>query len=246
MLQSRRGFLIGAGSVLTAAFVGDAKSFVLRNSRPLLASPTEIAQHLHWCHNDYDGTYHLSLGPWTMKPLPVPTWCEFFVSEGIAHQTETDAEKSGRITSLDRRTTPKPCPGATGRISSTPRTVRVPGRTTCSVGSTSGLTRNPLADHYSNSTRVMCIPATTAFGLMPRINSRFRLFWSRVDYMLTRRADWVTCDEGAAELEKSNTNTASALGGLCGPTGDGRNAPAPEPLPPVAAQNRPVIAAKRK
>lgn len=74
----------------------------------------------------------------------------------------------------------------------------------------------------------------------------YRLFWSRVDYMLTRRADWVRCDEAAAELEKSNTNTASALGGLCGPTSDGRNAPAPEPLPPVAAQNRPVIAAKRK
>lgn len=28
-----------------------------------------------------------------MEPPPAPTWREFFVSEGIAHQTEEDAEK---------------------------------------------------------------------------------------------------------------------------------------------------------
>jgi len=74
----------------------------------------------------------------------------------------------------------------------------------------------------------------------------YRLFWSRVDYMLGRRADWVTCEQAVAELEKSNTNTNAALGGLCGLTSDGRNAPAPEPLPPLASQGRPVVAAKRK
>jgi hypothetical protein len=64
----------------------------------------------------------------------------------------------------------------------------------------------------------------------------YRLFWNRVDYMLGRRADWVTCGEAAAELEKTNTNTAEALGGLCGPTSDGRDAPPPQPFPAIAVQ----------
>jgi hypothetical protein len=59
----------------------------------------------------------------------------------------------------------------------------------------------------------------------------YRLFWSRVEYMLNKRPDWVTCEQAAAELQSSNTNAIAALGGLCGPTSDGRNAPAPEPLP---------------
>jgi hypothetical protein len=93
MLQSRRGFLIGAGGLLTAAFVTDARSFIRRNSRPLLASPAQVAETLHSYHNDNDDTYHLSLGPWTGKPPAAPTWREFFASEGIAHQTEADAER---------------------------------------------------------------------------------------------------------------------------------------------------------
>ena len=69
----------------------------------------------------------------------------------------------------------------------------------------------------------------------------YRLFWSRVDYMLGKRPDWVTCDQ-AAELEKaSNTNAADALGGLCGPTSDGRNAPPPEPLPRMVATVEPQL-----
>lgn len=39
MLQSRRGFLIGAGSLLTTAFIKDARSFILDAAvgRPLPA-----------------------------------------------------------------------------------------------------------------------------------------------------------------------------------------------------------------
>jgi hypothetical protein len=62
----------------------------------------------------------------------------------------------------------------------------------------------------------------------------YRLFWARMDYVLGRRPDWKTCAEAAAELEATNTNTAAALGGLCGPTSDGRNAPPPEPMPAIA------------
>jgi hypothetical protein len=61
----------------------------------------------------------------------------------------------------------------------------------------------------------------------------YRLFWSRVEYVLNKRPDWVTCEQAGSELQSSNTNAVSALGGLCGPTSDGRNAPAPEQFPPL-------------
>lgn len=62
----------------------------------------------------------------------------------------------------------------------------------------------------------------------------YRLFWSRVEYLLGRRPDWTSCEQAEAELKATNTNTNAALGGLCGPTSDGRHAPAPEPLPRAA------------
>ena len=45
-MLSRRGFLIGAGSLLTTAFVKDARAFVTRTNRPLLAAPDEVARTL--------------------------------------------------------------------------------------------------------------------------------------------------------------------------------------------------------
>src|SRR5215472_16209259 len=54
MLLSRRGFLIGAGSLLTAAFVKDARSFIRTTGRPLLAPPKQALQTLYW-YGDYDG-----------------------------------------------------------------------------------------------------------------------------------------------------------------------------------------------
>ena len=90
MLQSRRGFLIGVAGLLTAAFVSDARSIIRRTGRPLLASPSQVAQTLHWYEVADDG-YRLTLGEWTTVPPPAPTWREFFVSEGIAHQTEDEA-----------------------------------------------------------------------------------------------------------------------------------------------------------
>jgi hypothetical protein len=68
----------------------------------------------------------------------------------------------------------------------------------------------------------------------------YRLFWNRVDFMLGRRPDWISCAEATAALEASNTNVM-ALGGLCGPTSDGRNSPPPDPFPPLA----PPVAEKR-
>src|SRR4029078_2877641 len=95
MLQSRRGFLIGAGSLLTAAFVSDARSFIRKTSQPLLASPAEVAQTMYWYELEgEDGyTYQLLLGEWTMDPPPAPTWRKFFIEHGIPHKTEKEIER---------------------------------------------------------------------------------------------------------------------------------------------------------
>jgi hypothetical protein len=74
----------------------------------------------------------------------------------------------------------------------------------------------------------------------------YRLFWSRVEYMLARRPDWVTCEQAGAELATTNTNATTALGGLCGPTSDGRNAPPPEPLPPLVAGRPPAVSSAKR
>jgi hypothetical protein len=91
MLQSRRGFLIGAGAVLTTAFVKDARSFIHRNSQPLLTSPPQVVETMYWCEIPDEG-YQLSLGPWRIAPPP-PTWRKFFISEGIPHRTESEIER---------------------------------------------------------------------------------------------------------------------------------------------------------
>lgn len=72
----------------------------------------------------------------------------------------------------------------------------------------------------------------------------YRLFWSRVDYILRKRPDWVTCGEAATELEKSKTNT-QALSGLCGSTSEGRDAPPPERLPALAVVQQPKPTKRR-
>lgn len=76
----------------------------------------------------------------------------------------------------------------------------------------------------------------------------YRLFWTRVDYMLGRNAHWQTCDEAAAILETDRTNVGAGIGGLCGPTSDGRDAPAPQPLGPLPppAQQPPRAAKPRR
>ena len=91
MLQSRRGFLIGAGSLLTTAFVKDARSFIRTNGRPLLAPPAQVVQTIYWYDRADDG-HLLTLGEWRMDPPPAPTWREFFVKEGIRHQTDDEIE----------------------------------------------------------------------------------------------------------------------------------------------------------
>ncbi|GLS37237.1 hypothetical protein GCM10010869_28300 [Mesorhizobium tianshanense] len=87
-MLTRRGFLIGAGGLLTAAFAKDAQSFISRTGQPLLASPAEVAETMYWYEGGEQG-YLLTIGPWAFCPPP-PAWREFFASEGIGHRTEPE------------------------------------------------------------------------------------------------------------------------------------------------------------
>jgi hypothetical protein len=49
---SRRGFLIRAARLLTAAFVKDARAFVRKPGTPLLAQPSRTAHTLYWRGRD--------------------------------------------------------------------------------------------------------------------------------------------------------------------------------------------------
>lgn len=67
----------------------------------------------------------------------------------------------------------------------------------------------------------------------------YRLFWDRVDYVLGRRPDWVSCEQATAQLQ--GEVPAVALGGLCGATSGGRAGPPPpqmEPMAPAVAVGR--------
>lgn len=71
----------------------------------------------------------------------------------------------------------------------------------------------------------------------------YRLFWDRVDYVLGKREDWTTCEQAAAALQGTQTNATAALGGLCGPTSDGRNSPPP---PQMEIPRTPAIAGRAR
>jgi len=58
----------------------------------------------------------------------------------------------------------------------------------------------------------------------------FRLFYARIDYLLGRRADWITCSEATRKLELSPE--APGLKALCTLTHQGADAPPPARLPP--------------
>jgi hypothetical protein len=57
-----------------------------------------------------------------------------------------------------------------------------------------------------------------------------RLFYARVDYLLGKRSDWITCNEAVAKL--SLPSEAPGLQSLCSITHQGADSPPPARLPP--------------
>jgi hypothetical protein len=78
MLQSRRGFLIGAGSLLTTAFVSEASAFVRTTGKPLLLASPEPNYWLFW--DDFYRGFQLGPASGYKRPYkmpPQPSWREF-------------------------------------------------------------------------------------------------------------------------------------------------------------------------
>lgn len=87
----------------------------------------------------------------------------------------------------------------------------------------------------------------TSVGERPMASvALYRLFWNRVDYMLGRRSDWVTCDQAKAEVAAQGKSGVDALSGLCGLTSGGRDAAAPEPLAAILRPAAPPSALRAK
>jgi hypothetical protein len=76
-MLSRRGFLIGAGAMLTTAFVKDAREFVHTTGKPLLVRQSEVRHTLYWYLPKDSNAPLLCLEGSPFIVPPPPTWGEF-------------------------------------------------------------------------------------------------------------------------------------------------------------------------
>ena len=137
MLQSRRGFLIGAGEPADDSVRQGCPLLHSPNGQPLLAPPTQVVQTLYW-YEIADEGYQLTLGPWSFAPPP-PRWSEFFVSEGIPHRTDEEIEKICSVHCIEPGISTILSKDAIGRNGLRSQVVRSPGRITCCKKLTSAL-----------------------------------------------------------------------------------------------------------
>jgi len=95
---SRRSFLLGLGSLVTASFAARAKAHALAEGTPLLLDPGPAAEqtlHLFATPDDIDGEpinkWLVSLGrPWQQDLPPTPTWREHLRQLGYHFATPED------------------------------------------------------------------------------------------------------------------------------------------------------------
>jgi hypothetical protein len=95
----RRHFLIGAGALLTASFVKQAKAFSRRSGEPLVLSPArkpEETLYVYRQESDYGGEWRVSLGPDQPFAPPPPTWREHLRSLGHRLETPDEIERACR------------------------------------------------------------------------------------------------------------------------------------------------------
>ena len=98
-MLDRRRFLIGAGGLLTASFVNQAKAFTRKSGKPLVLSPARKPEETLYVYrqeqwSDYGGEWRVSLGPDQPFAPPVPTWREHLRSLGHPLETEDDIERA--------------------------------------------------------------------------------------------------------------------------------------------------------
>jgi hypothetical protein len=93
---SRRSFLLGLGSLVTASFAARAQAHALAEGVPLLLDPgpAEKTFHLFAALNpgedELANKWRISLGPWQQDPPPAPTWREHLRRQGYRFETPED------------------------------------------------------------------------------------------------------------------------------------------------------------
>lgn len=92
----RRSFLIGAGGLITAAFVREAKTFAADTGKPLLLAPPrpKVELYYEWVEAEPGGDLRalLHLGPPNTTPPPPPLWIEHLRESGEVLDTPADIE----------------------------------------------------------------------------------------------------------------------------------------------------------
>src|SRR6516162_5428415 len=100
-MLDRRRFLIGAGGLLTASFVREARAFSRNVGRPLVLPPAKkpdetlyiyLADWNDYESSEYEGKWRVSLGPDQPVAPPPPTWREHLRSNGHLLDTADDLE----------------------------------------------------------------------------------------------------------------------------------------------------------
>jgi hypothetical protein len=92
----RRQFLIGAGGLLTTAFVNRAKGFSRRHYEPLLLPTAPRPEETLYLNSGFSGyaKWRASLGPIDVEAPPLPTWREHLRALGVSLETDGDVRRA--------------------------------------------------------------------------------------------------------------------------------------------------------
>ena len=161
-MLSRRGFLIGAGGLLTAAFVTDAAAFVSQTSSPCSFRrrklPRPCSGMTMMTGLDADDRQV------DVDCPPPPTWREFFVSKGIPHRTEREANRIWAEHSIEPEDYDEPVDEFWWETSSTLRLARPPRPTTSQKTRSRSLPFNPATNSRTWFSVRVTLPTRTADG----------------------------------------------------------------------------------
>ncbi|GEO18415.1 hypothetical protein [Microvirga aerophila] len=99
---SRRSFLLGLGSLVTASFAARAQAYALAEGAPLLLDPGPVERTLNLYEglepgeDDWTNKWRISLGPWQQDPPDPPTWREHLRQQGYHFDSPDDLDRIWR------------------------------------------------------------------------------------------------------------------------------------------------------
>ena len=96
MIFSRRSFLVGAGGLVTAGLVREARAYAADTGQPLILAPPKPKVELfyEWVQDFDSGGFRaiLHLGPPEFDPPPPPLWIDHLRETGEVLETPADIE----------------------------------------------------------------------------------------------------------------------------------------------------------